>query len=68
MSDCNHIFKVQPVNSFLVDTGSIVSIVPHNLYPENNPKNKPLYAANGSKIETYGKIKLNLKLNNKNYP
>lgn len=48
---------------YLLDTGASVSVVPISMYPKS--KKNPdlyLYAANDSKISTYGEIPLNLSL------
>ena len=48
---------------FLIDTGAQVSIIPAtNQDRSNNGKGKPLQAANGSSIDTYGSRNVSLKL------
>lgn len=44
--------------SFLADTGAAVSVLPRNIRLHRTPKQCMLYAANGSKIHTYGFKKL----------
>jgi len=63
---------VQQLNSrysFLVDTGSVVSVLPNhsNFHPDHYSKIK-LYAANGTEITTFGSKFLNLTFANKTYP
>jgi len=62
------VFSVHPSNissSFLVDSGSSLSVVPLNFVDSkfflNKPKNN-LIAANGSIIRSYGRISLTLKI------
>lgn len=45
---------------FLVDTGADISVLPSSMYDVRVHKNKYLYAANGSRIKTYGEKRLNL--------
>ena len=66
-----NIFTVQPFNTsfcFLVDTGSVVSLIPlhFNIHPDNL-ENIKLFAANGTEIETFGSKNLHLSLANKIY-
>jgi len=63
---------VQPKNqnfSLLVDTGSIVSVLPVNIVntQQLNNHNKPLFAANGTTIKTYGTKNLDLTINERTY-
>jgi len=63
---------VQPSNyshKFLVDTGSIVSLLPFNTVNSNadNSSKTTLFAANGSQIKTAGKQNLELNINGKTY-
>lgn len=46
--------------SFLVDTGSDVSILPANNYQKRNPPQQTLFAANSSTINVYGQKTLSL--------
>lgn len=52
---------------FLIDSGSDVSIIPMHLITTKKLDFAPLFAANGSKIQTFGSklIQLNLNLNKK---
>jgi len=63
---------VQPNNckySFLVDTGSIISILPVNSFSSclTNHSHKFLYAANGSTIKTFGEHNLKFDIGDKTY-
>jgi len=63
---------VQPDNSkihYLVDTGSAVSILPNNLFPDNKLQNdhKTLHAANNSLIETFGTTTQTIFINGQSY-
>jgi len=63
---------VQPSNvvyKFLVDTGSTVSLIPFSLVKpfEKNISLNNLFAANGSCIQTFGSLNLDLQLNEKIY-
>ena len=69
--ECMNIFSVRPVNSsfeFLIDTGSVVSLVPQCFGFSSSLNSEPFYAANGSTIKTFGKIKQQIQINNKIYP
>lgn len=46
--------------SFLVDTGSDVSLLPANIYQKRNPSQQTLFAANSSPINVYGQKTLSL--------
>jgi len=66
---------VQPQNCtyrFLVDTGSTCSIIPFKVTNINTNQKfiqtKPLYAANGSTIKTFGKTEINIIIDDKEYP
>ena len=61
---------MQPLNSylkFLVDSGSVISLVPVNSYKKIDSCSQTLRAANGTNIKSYGKTKLKLNLNGKEY-
>ncbi|GFR15040.1 retrovirus-related Pol polyprotein from transposon opus [Trichonephila clavata] len=49
--------------SFLVDTGSDVSLIPANAYQKRNASQQTLFAANSSSINVYGQKTLTLNLN-----
>ena len=59
LGDINGVFTVQPLNvnfSLLVDSGSIVSVLPISFFEEfRQTSNSKLYAANGTEISTFGK-------------
>ena len=46
--------------SFLVDTGSDVSLLPANNYQKRNTPQQTLFAANSSTINVYGQLTLSL--------
>ena len=63
----NRILLADPSSKFkfLVDTGADISVLPVKYYPQvTTPENLVLYAANGTKISTYGTkiLKLDFKL------
>lgn len=47
---------------FLVDTGADVSLIPKRMVPRAQVSSLKLFAANGTKIDTYGSKILNLNL------
>ncbi|GBN01125.1 Transposon Ty3-G Gag-Pol polyprotein, partial [Araneus ventricosus] len=49
--------------SFLVDTGSDVSLIPANVYQKRNSSQKTLLATNSSNINVYGQKTLSLNFN-----
>ncbi|GBN95167.1 Retrovirus-related Pol polyprotein from transposon opus [Araneus ventricosus] len=49
--------------SFLVDTGSDVSLIPANTYQKRNSSQQTLFAANSSTINVYGQKTLSLNFN-----
>ncbi|GBM42570.1 Transposon Ty3-G Gag-Pol polyprotein [Araneus ventricosus] len=49
--------------SFLVDTGSDVSLIPTNAYQKRNSSQQTLFAANSSTINVYGQKTLSLNFN-----
>ncbi|GBN50370.1 hypothetical protein AVEN_2444-1 [Araneus ventricosus] len=49
--------------SFLVDTGSDVSLIPANTYQKRNSSQQTLFAANSSTINAYGQKALSLNFN-----
>ncbi|GBN11658.1 hypothetical protein AVEN_102858-1 [Araneus ventricosus] len=49
--------------SFLVDTGSDVSLIPANVYQKRNSSQQTLLAANSSNINVYGQKTLSLNFN-----
>ncbi|GBM54014.1 Transposon Ty3-I Gag-Pol polyprotein [Araneus ventricosus] len=51
--------------SFLVDTGSDVSLIPANTYEKGNSSQKALFAANSSIINVYGQKTLSLNFNSR---
>ena len=63
--------NVHNINSFLVDTGSIVSIVPMNFVNFNpntqNQYNKSLYAANGTPIRVFGNKNLSIDIHGRKF-
>ncbi len=65
-SYCNRLFvpDAQSGRKFLVDTGANVSIIPYCTIHKNiqNANRYTLFAANGTKIKTYGTIRLTLDL------
>ena len=72
IGDIQTTFTVQPSNcshKFLVDTGSIVSLLPFNTVNSDtdNSSNTTLFAANGSQIKTAGKQNIELNINGKIY-
>ena len=48
--------------SFLVDTGADISVLPVNTTQRYHPSDSFVYAANGTKINTYGRQRLHLSL------
>ncbi len=58
----------QSRHRFLLNTGADVSVLPASTLDKcNNPKGRPLSAANSSKINTYGTRKISLQLCNRAY-
>lgn len=55
------VYDRKSMRSFLVDTGAEISVVPP-LNKENKPTFFKLYAANNTKINTYGNVQLSLDL------
>ncbi|GBN00853.1 Gag-Pol polyprotein [Araneus ventricosus] len=51
--------------SFLVDTGSDVSLIPANTYQKRNSSQQTLFAANSSTINVYGQKTLSLNFNSR---
>ncbi len=54
-------------NTFLIDTGAEISVLPANLYKMNNSASPTLTAANGSKIKTWGHKILHFTLGRLNF-
>lgn len=48
--------------NFLIDTGSDISLIPHVGKPDTPPSETTLFAANNTRIATYGNKYLNLNL------
>lgn len=55
-------FDKKPRLNFLIDTGSDISLIPHVGKPNTPPSNITLFAANNTRIATYGNKHLNLNL------
>lgn len=58
-----HLYDLASNIKFLIDSGSVVSLVPKSAFKKMlQPDELELYAANGSVIRTYGSVHLSLNL------
>lgn len=57
-----HILDQATHQNFLIDTGADVSVIPPTLKERDNPSTKHLFAANGTKIDTFGTKRLTLNI------
>ena len=55
-------FSTDIKTTFLIDTGSALSVLPHHYLPSANKHKRTLSAANGSPVYTFGELQLSFTL------